>query len=165
MAVVLLNSAKIKPQQHNFVFPSVTSPFILGPRLYLCYIRTLTLCILMDFPIYIDTISMELPIVCFKGTQVNFRNYDVFLSLKFVLILANSADSDEMQHFTAFHLSLHRLESTCLGFPEYKWLRDYQIILSGVYLSVRKYACAYNFVGCIAFNLIFGRKTQLILFS
>ena len=25
-------SAKIKPQQHNFVFPSVTSPFILGPR-------------------------------------------------------------------------------------------------------------------------------------
>ena len=30
-AVVLQNSAKIKPRQHNFVCPSVTSPFILGP--------------------------------------------------------------------------------------------------------------------------------------
>ena len=25
-------SAKTKPRQHNFVFPSVTGPFILGPR-------------------------------------------------------------------------------------------------------------------------------------
>ena len=32
LAVVLWNSAKIKPSQHNFVFPSVTSPFILGLR-------------------------------------------------------------------------------------------------------------------------------------
>ena len=32
LAVALLNSAKIKPRQHKFVFPSVTSPFILGPR-------------------------------------------------------------------------------------------------------------------------------------
>ena len=31
LAVVLWNSAKTKPRQHNFVFPSVTSPFILGP--------------------------------------------------------------------------------------------------------------------------------------
>ena len=28
----------------------------------------------------------------------NFLNYDVFLSLKVVLILANSVDPDEMQH-------------------------------------------------------------------
>ena len=38
--------------------------------------------------------------------------YDVFLSVKVVLILANSADPDEMQHNAAFHLGLH-----CL--PEY----------------------------------------------
>ena len=38
-------------------------------------------------------------------------NYDVFLSLKAVLILANSADPDEKQHFAAFHLGLQ-----CLGF-------------------------------------------------
>ena len=37
---------------------------------------------------------------------------DVFLSLKVVLILANSADPDEMPSKVAFHLSLH-----CL--PEY----------------------------------------------
>ena len=46
---------------------------------------------------HIDTISMGLPIVYFKGHMYNFLNYDVFLSLKVVLILANSADSDEMQ--------------------------------------------------------------------
>ena len=34
--------------------------------------RTLTLCILMDFPIPIGTISMGLPIVYFKGSQVEF---------------------------------------------------------------------------------------------
>ena len=44
----------------------------------------------------------------FKGvTGRIFLNYDVFLSLKVVLILANSADSDEMQHYASFHLGLH----------------------------------------------------------
>ena len=33
LAEVLRNSAKIKPRQHSFVFPSVASPFILGLRL------------------------------------------------------------------------------------------------------------------------------------
>ena len=44
-----------------------------------------------------------------------FLNYHVFLSLKMVLILAGSADPDEMQHFAAFHLGLH-----CL--PKYMYL-------------------------------------------
>ena len=66
-------------------------------------ICSLTLSILMDFHICIDTISMGLPIV------KNFLNYDVFLSLKIVLILANSADPDEMQYYAAFHLGLHCL--------------------------------------------------------
>ena len=43
------------------------------------------------------------------GHSYNFLNYDVFLSLKFVFILAHSADHDEMQHYAAFHLGLHRL--------------------------------------------------------
>ena len=38
-----------------------------------------------------------------------YLKYDVFLSLQVVLILANSADPDEMQHYAAFHLSLHCL--------------------------------------------------------
>ena len=41
-----------------------------------------------------------------------------FLSLKDVLILANSADPDEMQHYAVFHLGLH-----CL--PKYLF-RDFQ---------------------------------------
>ena len=36
-------------------------------------------------------------------------NYDVFLSLKVVLILVNSADPDDMQHYAAFHMGLHCL--------------------------------------------------------
>ena len=40
--------------------------------------------ILMDYPIHIDTISMELPILCFKGSQVkimkNLRPLRLFLS-------------------------------------------------------------------------------------
>ena len=59
-------------------------------------------------------ISMGLPILYFKGSQVKAsKDYDVFLTLKVVLIIANSADPDEMQqHYAAFHLGLH-----CL--PEY----------------------------------------------
>ena len=36
-------------------------------------------------------------------------NY-VFLSLKIVLILENTADPDEVQHYDAFHLDLHFLQ-------------------------------------------------------
>ena len=42
----------------------------------------------MDFPIHIETISMELFFLYSKGLTVKFLF--VFLSLKFVLILANS---------------------------------------------------------------------------
>ena len=53
---------------------------------------------------------MGLPIVHFKGLWVDyFLNYDGFLSLKVVLVLANGADPDEMQHYAAFHLGLHCL--------------------------------------------------------
>ena len=62
----------------------------------------------MDFPI-LNTICMGLPILNFKGWQVKFLNYDVFLYLKIVLMLANSVDPDEMQHYAAFHLGLHCL--------------------------------------------------------
>ena len=41
-----------------------------------------------------------------------FLNNCVVLSLKIILMLANSADIDEMEHYAAFHLGLH-----CL--PEY----------------------------------------------
>ena len=43
-----------------------------------------------------------------KGSQNLLKN-NVFLSLKVVLILINSADPDEMQHHAAFHLGPHCL--------------------------------------------------------
>ena len=48
------------------------------------------------------------------STRENIRliartSYDIFLSSKVVLILANSADPDEMQHYAAFHLGFHCL--------------------------------------------------------
>ena len=72
----------------------------------------------MDFPIHSDTICLGLPVVYFKRSQVEFLNFQVFLSLKVVLVLASSADSDEMQHYAAFHLGSH-----CL--PKYP-LRGFQ---------------------------------------
>ena len=44
-----------------------------------------------------------------------FLNYDVFLSLKVVLIYANCKDPDEMQHTAAFHLGPHCLPITNFG--------------------------------------------------
>ena len=45
----------------------------------------------------------------FIRRRLKFLNYDVFLSLYVVLILANSADPNELQHNAAFHLGRHCL--------------------------------------------------------
>ena len=60
----------------------------------------------MDFPIHINRISMELPN---GGKRSKFLNYNVFLFLKIVFILANSADPGEMPPYVAFHLGFHCL--------------------------------------------------------
>ena len=52
----------------------------------------------------------------------NFLNDDAFLSLNVVLILVNSADSDEMQRSASFHLGLHCLTKYAFRFPVYKGL-------------------------------------------
>ena len=61
-------------------------------------------CILMDFPIHIVTINMELSI----ETLITNRRQP-HGTARFVLILANSADPDEMQHYAAFRLGPHCL--------------------------------------------------------
>ena len=43
------------------------------------------------------------------GCWSKFLKNDVFMSLKNVFILANSADPDKMPHDVAFHLGLHCL--------------------------------------------------------
>ena len=67
---------------------------------------------------HLDPISMGLPIVYFRGHRINMFLKGAFL--KFVLILVNSVDSDEMQHYAAFHLGLHRWPKGPLGVPIHK---------------------------------------------
>ena len=57
------------------------------------------------------------------GTVHFFLNYDISLSLKIVLILANSADSDEMQHYATFYQGLTVCQVPFMGFPVYKRLK------------------------------------------
>ena len=61
------------------------------------------------FPYDIDTICTDLSILCFKGLPVKILKFGIFLSLKIAFILVNSADSDEMPPYVAFHLGLHCL--------------------------------------------------------
>ena len=65
----------------------------------------------IDFPIQIATIRMGLSIICFKGSQVDFPNKCVLQSLNIEFIIANSADTDEMQQPTKLPFQ---------GFPVYK---------------------------------------------
>ena len=58
----------------------------------------------MDYPILIDTLSMELSVLFFKRLPVK-----ISMSLKIVFFLANSADPDEMRSNAALHLVLHCL--------------------------------------------------------
>ena len=63
----------------------------------------------MDFPLHIVTVSMGLPIMYLKGSQVEFSKSWCISVPEDFLISANSADPDEMQHYAAFHLGLHCL--------------------------------------------------------
>ena len=42
-----------------------------------------------------------------SGQRSKFLNFNIFLSLKIVLILTSSADPDEMPHYVAFHLGFN----------------------------------------------------------
>ena len=68
----------------------------------------------MDYPIHIDTILnikvWDCPFCNLKGCWSQFL-YNVFLSLKIVLILANSADPAEILPYAAFYLGLHCLQT------------------------------------------------------
>ena len=59
----------------------------------------------MDYPILIDTLSMELSILFVKRLLIK-----ISMSLKIVFFLANDADPDEMPPYkVAFHLVHHCL--------------------------------------------------------
>ena len=57
----------------------------------------------MVFPMHVDKISMELPILYLKGSQVGISKLRFVYVLKgcFLIILANSVDTDEV-HIMCF---------------------------------------------------------------
>ena len=77
----------------------------------LCEEIPLTLFVLMDFPIRIAWIC---PFCILRGHRSNFLNFNIFLSLKIVFIVANSADPYERLQYATFHQGLHCLQNTCL---------------------------------------------------
>ena len=79
---------------------------------------------------HIDTLSMGLPIVYPKGSKEEFSKL-CLLSLKNVLILANSEDQDEMQHYAAFHLGLHCLQKYPFRGFQYKRVKQCLNLIGG----------------------------------
>ena len=65
--------------------------------------------ILMDFPIHIDAISMDLSILHFKGSHSEFSQLWRISALEGCISLSKSAHPDEMQQCAAFHQGLHCL--------------------------------------------------------
>ena len=63
----------------------------------------------MDSSFWFETINLGWSIVYIKESQVIISKLIVFLTLKIIFVLANSADSDEMPHYAAFHLGFHCL--------------------------------------------------------
>ena len=62
--------------------------------------HTLTLYILIDFPIQLKAIRMRLSIIYSKGSHRSvFLNNDEFLSPRIVFTFTNSIDPDEMLHY------------------------------------------------------------------
>ena len=56
----------------------------------------------------------------FQGVaDQTFQSNDVFMSLKIVYILANSADPDKMLPYAAFHLGLHCLPKYLFSHPHF----------------------------------------------
>ena len=68
-------------------------------------IAHLTLYRPMDSSIKLQTIHLEI----FRGHRLLIFNKNVFYSLKNNFVLANSADPDEMLHYSTFYLGLHCL--------------------------------------------------------
>ena len=58
---------------------------------------------------YIDTISMGLPIVYFEGSQVEFSELMSISVPEDCFNLSEQCRPDEMRHSAAFHLGLHCL--------------------------------------------------------
>ena len=71
----------------------------------------------LEFSINLHTIKIGLSILHIEGSQITFffRKAIAFLSLKINIVSANSADSDKIPHYVAFHLGRHCLPKYMLS--------------------------------------------------
>ena len=81
----------------------------------------LTLFILVYFPMLVDRINMELPVLYFKGHRSRFLKYDSFLSLKDLFLSLQTVQTlmkcRIMRHFIGVFTIR---QSTCLHVPRLK---------------------------------------------
>ena len=80
----------------------------------------------MNFSVKFDTVNSgwSLNVYIDGATGYNFQKNIVLNSLKIDIVLANSADPDEMPHYAAFHLGLLCLPKyPFLGFLVFKGLK------------------------------------------
>ena len=68
--------------------------------------------------------------MCLRGNRLKFLNFDTFLSLKTVSMLANGADPVEMSHYAVFHLGLHCLPIYRLPESRMKMVKGISILLT-----------------------------------
>ena len=63
----------------------------------------------MVFPMHVDRMGMELPILYLQGSQVEISKLRFVYVLKgfFLIILADIVDTDKMLNYAAFYLGLH----------------------------------------------------------
>ena len=73
----------------------------------------------MEFPIKFDSVKPRWTIIYIEGSHVIIFKNIVFLSIKMYLVLAISADPDEMQLHVAFHLCLHCLPKYSISGSQY----------------------------------------------
>ena len=99
----------------------------------------LSLFILMDYAIHINTINMELSILYSKGLLVKISIKWCISVPEDLFILANSENHDEMSAYAAFHLGVHCLPKyPFTGFQNekgYVKFQDISVTTMGLYFS------------------------------
>ena len=83
----------------------------------------------MDFPIHIDTISLGLPIMFFKGSQVDVSKLYCISVPEGCFNLSKQCRPYEMQHNAAFHLDLHCFAKYRFRGFQYTFLLLFDLIL------------------------------------
>ena len=74
----------------------------------------------MDYSFWFDTLNFGSPLYISRVSGYHFKNV-VFILSEGLFSLTNRVDTDEMQHYAAFHICLHCLKKYLfISFPNTK---------------------------------------------